>query len=139
MNAKFKSSIGLAAIIIGIGISWMIVGKVISPMIKSNKLRVQSIKSVLDVKNIKEGTRFYEKVFSGCEIDSLQTDERKIKINSSEFYLVKTEKVYKSRLNVKVSSLKNFEDRLKSEKIDYTAKEKSISFYDPDSNLVLVK
>jgi len=136
---KLKGFLGLAAIIAGIGILWIIVGKLISPVIEHNKIRVIDIYTEIDTKNIKKGTEFYKTIFTSCKVDSLSEIKRKIKINNRHFIIRQTQTPYRSRLNIKVSSVKNLGEVLLSEKIKFNSNNKTLSFYDRDSNLVFIK
>lgn len=139
MNEKFKSSLGLAAIILGIGIAWLIIGKMIRPMIKNDRILVQQVYFELETNDINESTEFYEMLFPDSDIDSISVNERIIRLNNFELSIIQVKNVFRSKLNIKVKNLANFESHLKKNEIIFRTEDSKINFYDPDTNLIVVR
>ena len=135
MIDKFKSSLGLAAIIIGIGIAWVIIGSFIKQENSGKKIIFHSVNFELEISDKQKSEEFYSKLF-----------DRKIQIGDNNYVnntgikliQVELENIYKSKVVIKS---KNYDQTVKFLKTNFNpVMTDSLTYlFDPDSNLLVFK
>ena len=135
MIEKLKGSLGLAAIIIGIGIAWVIIGNFIKNDIGSGKMVINKVYFEIEISDIKNSERFYSGLF-GKKIlaNSL------IQIKHTTVKLVKTgpEKINRSKMVLKIENYKEIIKKLSND-FYFENPDSLAKIFDPDSNLIILK
>lgn len=139
MNEKYKSALGLAAIILGVGISWMVIMYFIKPITQNVNIKIEKITSEIEVTNVNKSAKFYNIVLLNKRSDSLSSEKLNRLLNGNEIGLIETKDVFKSKLSIKVNNIESYKMYLEKNKIPFDVEDTTLIFYDPDSNKIIAK
>lgn len=139
MIEKYKSALGLAAIIIGVGIAWIIVGKMLVPLVERSKVEIKNIYFEIEVSNIKESEVFYKDLLVNSIVDSVSEDSRMLTVKRSKVNLKQVHNVFRHKLNVEVNNIDHIKEYVTEKNIQHTMIDSTLNVLDPDSNLIIFK